>query len=387
MNQPLKPASILCIAHNWFPGYPGGLDRYVYELTQHFAAEQDQVELCVLGIPALSANTSPKTLRLTNLAEPEDSLWERLWLIHKNFSRRQAAKPDVINLHFSLYSLPILHKLPARVPVIFTFHGPWASECEQEGASALGVSVMKWIERWVYHRCDRFIVLSKAFGTILHEEYQISWEKIDIVPGGVDTTRFQPNLSRQAARAQLNWEADRTILFTSRRLVQRMGLDKLLTALAQIKPQVPNLWLAIAGRGPLQETLERQVQELALENDVKFLGFLPDEQLPIAYQAADLTVVPSQSLEGFGLILLESLACGTPTLCTPIGGMPEVLQPFCPHLITQSAEATAIAERLRELLTGELPLPSRTDCQEYVSTHFDWHVIAPQIRRVLLEDT
>jgi glycosyltransferase involved in cell wall biosynthesis len=94
--------------------------------------------------------------------------------------------------------------------------------------------------------------------------------------------------------------------------------------------------------------------------------------------------MPSQSLEGFGLVLLESLACGTPALCTPVGGMPEVVKPFYPALVTQSADENAIAERLIDFLTGCLELPSREACREYAVTNFDWNEIAPRIREVLL---
>jgi glycosyltransferase involved in cell wall biosynthesis len=277
-----------------------------------------------------------------------------------------------------------LPSLPTGVPITFTFHGPWALESDREGHNKLSIWVKHWIEQQVYNRCDRFIVLSKAFGTILHQHYQVPWGKIHIIPGGVDTTRFQPNLSRQQAREQLNWHQDRIILFTPRRLVHRMGIDILLTALAKIKLKIPDVWLAIAGKGALRDSLEQQAAQLGLNNHVKFLGYLPDEQLPVAYQAADLTVVPSQSLEGFGLILLESLACGTPVLCTPVGGMPEILEPFSPKLITDSTNAEAIALRLEALLKGELSLPSRTACREYAIANFNWSKIAQQVRQVLL---
>lgn len=379
-NSVTASAYIICIGLGWFPKTPGGLDRYVYELTHHLA-NQDRVELCGVGLP-VEQPTSP--IKLTNLAEPYNPLWQRIWLIHRNFLRRQVTEPDAINLHFALYSLPLLQVLPDGVPITFSFHGPWALECKQEGVGKVGVFFRDWVEQKVYRRCDRFIVLSKAFGKILHQQYRVPWSKIHIIPGGVDITRFQPNLSRQQARAQLNWPQERRILFTPRRLVHRMGLDKLLTALATIKPRISDVWLAIAGRGPLQAALEQQATELGLNNHVRFLGFLPDDQLPIAYQAADLTIMPSQSLEGFGLVLLESLACGTPALCTPVGGMPEVLEPFSPDLITSSTEATAIAERLEQLLIGEVPIPSRTACREYASIHFDWHKIAQQVRTVLL---
>jgi glycosyltransferase involved in cell wall biosynthesis len=155
-------------------------------------------------------------------------------------------------------------------------------------------------------------------------------------------------------------------------------------ALANVKSKISDIWLAIAGKGPLKASLEQQAMELGLCDYVKFLGFLPDEHLPIAYQAADLTVMPSQSLEGFGLALAESLACGTPALCTPVGGMPEVIQPFSPDLIADSSDEIALAQRLEEVLTGRISLPSRTACREYASTRFDWQNIAQQIRTVLV---
>jgi len=382
MNNPAAPsASILCIGLGWFPKTPGGLERYVYELTHHLAAGEDRVELCGVDLPEAQVDS---LVQLTNLARSDRKIWQRLWSIRSNFLRRGAAKPDAINLHFALYSLPLLRILPTGVPITFTFHGPWALESEQDGTNKLSIFLKHWIEQRVYDRCDRFVVLSKAFGKILNQEYQIPWSKIHVIPGGVDLERFQSNLSPQQARAQLEWPQERPILFTPRRLVHRMGIDKLLMALHEIKPRIPNVWLAIAGRGPLQAALEQQVRELELNDNVRFLGFLPDDQLPIAYQAANLSVMPSQTLEGFGLAVIESLACGTAVLCTPVGGMPEILEPFSPHLIAASCEAKAIAERLEQLLIGELPIPSRTACREYVSTHFDWDKIVPQVREVLL---
>ncbi|MFN5066124.1 MAG: glycosyltransferase family 4 protein, partial [Aphanizomenon sp.] len=235
-----------------------------------------------------------------------------------------------------------------------------------------------------YNRCDRFIVLSKAFGQILHQKYQIPWQKIHIIPGGVDIDHFQNNLSRQEARTKLNWPTNRPILFTSRRLVHRMGIDKLLQAIAMIKPDIPDIWLAIAGRGHIQALLQQQVRELGLENNVQFLGFLPENDLPTAYQAADLTIMPSQSFEGFGLAILESLACGTPVLCTPVGGMPEILQGFSPDLITETITVESIANKLSQVMLEKLPLPSREECRNYTIQNYNWTNISQQVRQVLL---
>ncbi len=380
LEQPTT-AKIVCVGMGWFPQRAGGLDRYVYELTHQLAAAQDQVELCGVGLPATPVN-SPITL--TNLSNADRPLLERFWTARRQFSQRQLKAPDAINLHFALYSFPLLKSLP-DVPVTYTFHGPWALESQQEGDSPRSVWFKRWIEHQVYQRCDRFITLSHAFASILHQQYDVPAEKIQVIPGGVDIQRFQPNLSRQAARAQLNWHPDRPTLFTPRRLVQRMGLDKLLTALVQVKAQVPDVWLAIAGKGPQRPDLERQVADLGLADHVQFLGFMPDDQLPIAYQAADLCVVPSQALEGFGLILLESLACGTPVLCTPVGGMPEIVAPFSPQLVTSSPEPADLATRLSEALLGQVAVPDRAACRHYAVTHFNWQHISQQVRATLLQ--
>lgn len=377
----VKSASILCVGNRWFPQAPGGAERYVYELIHQFAVEGDRVELCAADLPA---SCSQPYLSLTNLALTQQSLPYRLWTSQRQFQQRFLVVPDAINLHFALYSFPLLNSLPKNVPVTFTFHGPWAAESKREGQKVLGTLLKQWMEQQVYQRCDRFIVLSKAFGKILHQEYNVAWDKIHVIPGGVDTNRFRPNLSRREARAALNWPQDRFILFTPRRLVQRMGLDKLLIALAQVRQNHSDIWLAIAGKGPLKAELEQQVIELGLEEQVHFLGFLPDGQLPIAYQAADLTIMPSQSLEGFGLVLVESLACGTPVLCTPVGGMPEVIGGFSPHLITQNSEVNSLAVTLNAVVSRDLSLPTREACFNHAHTHFNWSKIAQQVREVLL---
>lgn len=382
-EQDAQLAQIFCIGMGWFPNAPGGLNRYVYELAHHLSL-QDQIQLAAVGLPDMPEQNLSKFI---NLSTADRSLIPRLVETWLNSRQCRTLDLDAVNLHFSLYSLPMLGHLPKDAPWTFTFHGPWASESLAEGDKALGVRAKRWFEQYVYDRCDRFIVLSQAFGNILHQDYQISWDKIHVIPGGVDTNRFKISLSRQDARAQLNWPQDRVILFSPRRLVKRMGLDRLISAIAKLKIKVPDVWVAIAGKGPLREALAAQITALGLADHINLLGYLPDEQLPIAYQASDLTVIPSQSLEGFGLIILESLASGTPVMTTPVGGMPEILQPFTPELITRTPNAEAIAHQLSLILTEQISMPSREECYDYAFNQFNWPKIAAQVRSTLLQST
>jgi glycosyltransferase involved in cell wall biosynthesis len=377
-NTPIK---LLCLSMGWFPDQAGGLNRYLYELIHALIQDDMQIDCYGVGLPIVK--TDPK-IALINLAEPTTSLPQRLWQCRQNFQPQFKTKPQAINLHFALYSWPILGSLPSDVPITFNFHGPWAAESQEEGAGRLSVRFKQWVEQRVYDRCDRFITLSQAFADILQKDYDIPRTKIHVIPGGINTTDFQITHSRQQAREQMGFPVDRPMLFTPRRLVQRMGIDHLLEALVVVKRQVPDVWLAIAGKGSQRAVLEKQVQALGLADHVQFLGYVPDADLPVCYQAADLTVVPSQSLEGFGLVLLESLACGTPVLSTPVGGMPEVLRPFEPNLVTDNPTAISIGDRLIKYLGGDLVLPDRQSCRDYAVQNYDWKSIAPQVKAVLL---
>ena len=90
------------------------------------------------------------------------------------------------------------------------------------------------------------------------------------------------------------------------------------------------------------------------------------------YQAADLTVVPTVALEGFGLVTVESLACGTPVLGTDEGGTGEILRPFRPDLLVPPRDAVALATRLSALLADAGSRPDAATCRRYAEDHYAW---------------
>lgn len=219
----------------------------------------------------------------------------------------------------------------------------------------------------------------------MHQEYQVPLEQINIVPGAVEIDRFALDLTPSEARAKLGWSQDRPIIFCVRRLAKRMGLENLITAIDKVRQIYPDVLLYIAGKGALAQTLQQQITELELSDRVCLLGYIPDEQLPLAYRAANFSVVPTTAFEGFGLILIESLAAGTPVIGTPIGGIPEILQPFCPDLLFESATIEHIAQGLIDILGDQRKLPKPETCQAYIETNYSWTNIARQIKSVYLK--
>jgi len=164
-----------------------------------------------------------------------------------------------------------------------------------------------------------------------------------------------------------------------------MGLENLISAMATVRRAVPEALLLIAGRGPLAAELDARIEALDLHDHVRLLGFLPDDALPLAYRAADLTIVPTVALEGFGLITIESLAAGTPVLVTPVGGLPETVRTLSPSLILEGVDTDALTDGLVQALRGTLPLPDESTCQTYARTHYAWPVLARRIRAVYEE--
>jgi glycosyltransferase involved in cell wall biosynthesis len=175
------------------------------------------------------------------------------------------------------------------------------------------------------------------------------------------------------------------VLLAVRRLVRRTGLENLIEAAKLLVTQQPDVLVLIGGSGPMAGELQRRITDYKLDANVRMLGRIDDADLPMAYRAADMTVVPSQSLEGFGLITLESLAAGTPVFVTPVGGLPEVVMPFAPECVFAGASSVEMAAVLGEALRGERLMPTQEACRTYAASQFSWSRIAQKVRSVYEE--
>jgi glycosyltransferase involved in cell wall biosynthesis len=237
---------------------------------------------------------------------------------------RRRGDADVADLHFAgTGAYPSLLGALRRVPVVVHFQGPWADESALTGSGAWNVAVKRSIERRAYRRAERIVVLSAAFARVLVERYGVAPWSVLVIPPGVDLERFTPG-EQASARAALGLGDARRVVLSVRRLVPRMGLEVLLQAWSRSEP-APGDVLVIVGDGPGRPELESLVVAHGVEASVRLCGRVDDDELVEWYRAADLTVVPSVALEGFGLVVLESAACGTPVLGSDVDGLREAL--------------------------------------------------------------
>ena len=152
-------------------------------------------------------------------------------------------------------------------------------------------------------------------------ENGVPGRKICLVYNAVDPDLWQS--ADSALRQELGITENVFLLLFAARLVEGKGHMWLLESVKRLKETAAQPFhLALAGDGPLKDALEQRVQELDLADTVTFLGFRSD--MNNLYHGADLTLCPSES-ETLSLLLLESLACGTPALATAVGGIPDIL--------------------------------------------------------------
>ena len=336
--------------------------------------ERIDAEGVVLGGP--SVRPSPG---LVWAGPKEARLWRRLRSMWRVSGRQPF--PDVVDSHFALYTLgsllPVVGRLRRR-PLVVHFQGPWADESGGEGSGGLNVWVKRTIERAVYRRADRVVVLSHAFESLVAERYGVDPSVVCRIPPGVDTDRFVSG-DRQQARRTLGLKAeDEFLVVAVRRLRNRMGLETAIEAIGQCG--IPEARLVIVGEGPERARLEAFAAEL--DAPVTFAGRVDDAALVSWYQAADVSVVPTVALEGFGLVVLESLSCGTPVIASDLEGLRDALEGLPDDVLVPPGDVSALADAFRRAHGGDVPDASA--CRSHAERH-GWPAVARR-HRELYED-
>jgi glycosyltransferase involved in cell wall biosynthesis len=209
--------------------------------------------------------------------------------------------------------------------------------------------------------------------------------KVRIIPGGVDTERFRPVGDVGRLREKLGLPSEAFIILTVRRLIKRMGLENLIDSMRIVLQSQPDALLLVGGKGYLLESLKTRASRAGLDERVRLLGYIDEELLPGYYAASDLFLLPTLSLEGFGMVTLEALACGTPVIGTNVGATPEILGRLDPGLILAGVEPEEIARAVLELAGEVSSQELRSRCRRFTEEHYSWDSVTDRLENTMEE--
>ncbi|QFS43254.1 glycosyltransferase family 4 protein [Nostoc sphaeroides] len=375
---------ILVLTDAFLPDHTGGISKSLLPEVEAFvslgnkvtvitrSSKPDQPKYEVRKNYELYRYFSPHKKSFFYKTYPIFSLLELPYLISSLHRQKQF---DVAYVH-NPFQANALRKVLPKLPCLYVYHASTYSEIKIDnlkGKYGIFKPIVSIVNKWikslegkVLNNADQIIVRSQFMMEDMNNLYEnINSEKIAVLPLCVDTERFCCVDNNIEARQRLGLPEDKYILLTVRRLVARMGIENLISAMPSVIEKFPNILLLIGGTGYLEENLWQMIQQYKLEKNVKLLGFLPEEKLPTYYQAANLFVLPTLAYEGFGLVTIESLACGTPVLATPVGASPELLKPLGKDLLFKDSTPKAISEGIILCLTEGLNQYTRTKCSNY----------------------
>ena len=307
---------------------------------------------------------------------------------HSFSSIQKNSSFHIINFHQPFSALGVLSSRASYgIPTFYTCH----SLSFQEYASQF--SPLTKSKDWVFYRMellgrklaekaalrksDHILVLSEYTREKLEKVYKVSPAKITVIPAGVDLNRFRPHEDKQFLRNRLGIPNSHFTLLTVRNLEPRMGLENLILAFKKILDTKTHVCLIVGGEGPLSQDLKNLATEVGAEDSVKFTGYIADEKLPHYYQMADLFILPTKELEGFGLVTVEALASGLPVLGTPVGGTKEILAHMGPEFLFSDVTPDSMARLILESMQGWATNPEiyneiSRKCRKVAENHFSW---------------
>jgi glycosyltransferase involved in cell wall biosynthesis len=206
---------------------------------------------------------------------------------------------------------------------------------------------------------DRILAVSNYTRDRLIQEQNIEPSKISLLPNTFDPHRFQIGSKPTHLLERYGLKPDQSIILTVNRLSLKesyKGYDKILEALPQIRQVFPDVHYIIVGKGDDRPRLEQLIQKLHLQDCVTLAGFVPDAELCDYYNLCDVFAMPSK-LEGFGIVYLEALACGKPTLGGNQDGAIDALCNGELGALVEPNNVESIAQTLIQILQGTYPNP------------------------------
>ena len=312
------------------PRIVGGIARHCEGLAKALTKLDVEIHLITLdfpGTPLYEENEGVKIYRAKiEVGHPNFLTWV---MIFNHFLEKKLAEVvkqagfDLIHLHDWLVApAGIAAKHFLNLPLVATLHST------EHGRSGLHIpdsfTIDSW-EWWTTYEASKIIVTSNSMKHEVCGHFHVPWEKVEIIPNGINLAKFQVSVDRNSVRARYGISPDEKLILYVGRLVPQKGVEYLIQAVPMVSSRYHNAKFVIVGEGWLRDYLQSLAHSTGHGWRIIFTGFIPDNEMIALMKSADVLVVPS-IYEPFGIVALEGMAAGVPVVASQVGGLSEVIE-------------------------------------------------------------
>jgi len=385
--------NICFVTPEYFP-ISGGTGAYVYYLSQYLQKLGHNVH-----VVARHSEDSEDIVDGVDVhyRKGKGNAVTRYWRFARSASSKIKELNEKIGLDIIHANLPLvpsfaIPKESARA-LVCAVHSTWKGEAvvtKRDNPKNLNPNekmmlrfnfMLRSYEKKLMNRSDALIAVSKYTFSELTELYGIDEKKIFVIYNGVDINKFKPRVNKAELKREFSLEEkQKTVLFVGR-LYHRKGLEILLHSIPPVLQEFSDVKFAISGTGfkEKEESLRKLAKKLKIEEQVKFLGYIPDEKLPFLYSASDIFVLPA-IYENFPFAILEAQATGLPVISTKVGGIPEFLTDNENGFLIDPGDPTQLTQKVLTLLQDQqLAKEMGKRGRKLIKDKLSWRLITSQV--------
>lgn len=374
---------ILMLTWEYPPRIVGGISRVVHDLSKRLIKDGHEVTVITYrdgDTPEFENDKGVKVYRVDNYMIHPNNFID--WIMQMNFNMIAKANEiiakegdfHVIHAHDWLvaYAAKTL-KNSYNTPLVATIH---ATEAGRN--SGIHDETQRYINdtEWLLtYEASEVLVNSNYMKNELQRLFGLPFEKINVVPNGINSTSFNGIERDYEFRRKYAMDNEKIILFMGR-LVYEKGIQHLISAMPKIIENYHDSKLVIAGKGGMLDELKAQVHNMGLDHKVCFAGYLDAKQVCKMYKVADVSVFPS-TYEPFGIVALEAMLAGVPAVVSDVGGLNEIVEHGVNGMKSYAGNPNSLADSIIQLLTDpKLASDVAKQAKIKVKNEYNWGKIA-----------
>ena len=374
---------ILMLTWEYPPRIVGGIARVVHDLSHRLIKDGHEVTVVTYkdgSAPYVEDDKGVKVYRVDNYMINPNNFID--WIMQLNFNMLSKAneiiskegKFDVIHAHDWLvtYVAKAL-KESYNIPVVATIHAT-----ENGRNSGIHDETQRYINdtEWMLtYEATEVIVNSNYMKGELQRIFGLPFEKINVIPNGINLTNFSGVERDYDFRRQFAMDNEKIILYVGR-LVYEKGVQNLIGAMPKILSNYHDAKLVICGKGGMMDELKQETRNLGIENKVYFAGYCDSKKVQKMYKCADIAVFPS-TYEPFGIVALEAMLAGVPTVVSDVGGLNEIVEHGVDGMKSYAGNSNSIADSVLTLLfDAKLCSAVSKNAVKKVKEMYSWNKIA-----------